>query len=341
MNVVGTTQLLDALARCEHIPAHLVLSSSRAVYGEGEWESAGDRFYPAPRTHADLEARRWDPSPPSGGSARAIPSVAGATCTEPINVYGVTKLAQEHIREDMGCRLGSSVSILRFQNVYGVGQSLTNPYTGVLSLFAQMALRGETLPSTRTERSSEISSTSRMSSTHCLLPCSPLPAQVGCSMSAVEPPPRSSRSRRRSHPVPEHRNRCHRRFSRRRRAGRLLRYFCDTQEARVRTTLGPRRRPGRTLGLGEQPVDPSGGIVNDERWGVMEAEGIDVEPRVVCRLRNGSRRTLESTLSALRRIDPGIEVVLGSDDTSSMQGLASVRRGVPKGRQRWTAREFR
>ena len=146
VNVVGTTQLLDALARCGHIPAHLVLSSSRAVYGEGEWESAGDRFYPAPRTHADLEAHRWDPSPPSGGSARAIPSVAGATRTEPINVYGATKLAQEHILKAWGAALGSSVSILRFQNVYGVGQSLTNPYTGVLSLFAQMALRGETLP---------------------------------------------------------------------------------------------------------------------------------------------------------------------------------------------------
>ena len=146
VNVVGTTQLLDAMARSGHIPDHVVLSSSRAVYGEGEWESDGHRFYPPQRTHADLEAKEWDPRSPSGGVAHALPSVAGATRTEPINVYGATKLAQEHILKAWGGALGSSVSILRFQNVYGVGQSLTNPYTGVLSLFAQMALRGEALP---------------------------------------------------------------------------------------------------------------------------------------------------------------------------------------------------
>lgn len=146
VNVVGTTQLLDALARSGHIPTHLVLSSSRAVYGEGEWEAGGDAFYPSPRTHADLEGRRWDPRSPSGSAAHAVPSVAGATRTEPINIYGATKLAQEHILKAWGAALGSSVSILRFQNVYGIGQSLTNPYTGVLSLFAQMALRGEALP---------------------------------------------------------------------------------------------------------------------------------------------------------------------------------------------------
>ena len=146
VNVVGTTQLLDAMARSESIPAHLVLSSSRAVYGEGEWEADGERFYPAPRTHAELEAAAWDPRSPSGKPAKALASVAGATRTEPINVYGATKLAQEHMLKAWGAALGSAVSILRFQNVYGVGQSLTNPYTGVLSLFAQMALRGETLP---------------------------------------------------------------------------------------------------------------------------------------------------------------------------------------------------
>ena len=146
VNVVGTTQLLDALARSGHIPGHVVLSSSRAVYGEGEWEADGHRFYPAPRTHADLEASAWDPPSTSGGTARSLASVAGDTRAEPINVYGATKLAQEHILKAWGSALGSSVSILRFQNVYGVGQSLTNPYTGVLSLFAQMALRAETLP---------------------------------------------------------------------------------------------------------------------------------------------------------------------------------------------------
>ena len=103
----------------------------------------------------------------------AIPSVAGATRTEPINVYGATKLAQEHILKTWGAALGSAVSILRFQNVYGVGQSLTNPYTGVLSLSRKWPCAARPFPFTRTGRSSEISSTSRTSSTRCGLPSDP------------------------------------------------------------------------------------------------------------------------------------------------------------------------
>jgi dTDP-L-rhamnose 4-epimerase len=146
VNVVGTTQMLDALARVHHVPEHIVLSSSRAVYGEGEWEANGQSFYPEPRSHADLAAGRWDPRSPSGKSGVPRPSVAGTTRTEPTSVYGATKLTQEHIVRAWGAAFDCPVSILRFQNVYGVGQSLTNPYTGILSLFAQMAVRGERLP---------------------------------------------------------------------------------------------------------------------------------------------------------------------------------------------------
>src|SRR5258708_5111219 len=146
VNVVGTTQLLDALARIQHVPEHIVLSSSRAVYGEGEWEAGGQRYYPSPRSHADLAAGKWDPRSPSGNPGASRPSIAGSTRTEPTSVYGATKLTQEHIVRTWGAAFGCSVSILRFQNVYGVGQSLTNPYTGILSLFAQLAVRGERLP---------------------------------------------------------------------------------------------------------------------------------------------------------------------------------------------------
>jgi dTDP-L-rhamnose 4-epimerase len=146
VNVVGTTQMLDALVRAGHVPPHLVLSSSRAVYGEGEWETAGERFYPAPRSHADLEAKRWDPPSPTGDKAKPVPSRADRTRTAPTSVYGATKLTQEQIFGAWASAFGSRVSVLRFQNVYGVGQSLTNPYTGVLSLFTQMAVRHEHLP---------------------------------------------------------------------------------------------------------------------------------------------------------------------------------------------------
>lgn len=146
VNVVGTTQLLDALGRAGHVPAHIVLCSSRAVYGEGEWETEGLLFYPPARTHADLAAGRWDPRSPVNGISVPRPSTAGRTRTEPTSIYGATKLTQEHVLQAWGAAHGCSVSILRLQNVYGVGQSLTNPYTGVLTLFAQMALRQERLP---------------------------------------------------------------------------------------------------------------------------------------------------------------------------------------------------
>jgi dTDP-L-rhamnose 4-epimerase len=143
VNVLGTTQMLDALARADHVPRHIVLTSSRAVYGEGEWEADGERYYPGVRSHGDMEAGRWDPPSPSGARGRAVPSRAGVTRPEPTSVYGATKLAQEHTCRAWASACGSALSVLRLQNVYGAGQSLINPYTGVLSLFARLCLESK------------------------------------------------------------------------------------------------------------------------------------------------------------------------------------------------------
>ena len=145
VNVVGTTQLLDALTRAEHVPEHLILSSSRAVYGEGAWEVGGEIYYPAGRSHEQLASGQWDCLDEQGRSGTPRPAVAGATRTEPTNIYAATKLAQEHILKAWGAARGCGVSVLRFQNVFGVGQALDNPYTGVLSIFAAQALGGATL----------------------------------------------------------------------------------------------------------------------------------------------------------------------------------------------------
>jgi dTDP-L-rhamnose 4-epimerase len=145
VNVVGTTQLLDALTRADHVPEHLVLTSSRAVYGEGAWEVDGERYYPDPRSHEQLAAGRWDCADRAGRVGVPLASVAGETRTEPTNVYAATKLAQEHIIKAWGAARGSGVSVLRLQNVFGVGQALDNPYTGVLSIFTAQALAGQRL----------------------------------------------------------------------------------------------------------------------------------------------------------------------------------------------------
>jgi dTDP-L-rhamnose 4-epimerase len=139
VNVVGTTQLLDALSRSGLVPDQLILASSRAVYGEGAWQCGTQTFYPRPRSHAQLVAGIWDPQGPTGEPAVPLPSRADRTEPRPTNIYAATKLAQEHMLTAWTAAHDASLSVLRLQNVYGPGQSLTNSYTGIVALFARLA----------------------------------------------------------------------------------------------------------------------------------------------------------------------------------------------------------
>lgn len=145
VNVVGTTQLLDALSRAAHVPDQLVLASSRAVYGEGAWKSGTQVFYPKPRTRAQLMAGVWDPQCPTDDPGLPLASSAGRTETRPVNIYAATKLAQENILAAWAVARDTNLSVLRLQNVFGPGQSLTNSYTGIVALFAQLAREQRTL----------------------------------------------------------------------------------------------------------------------------------------------------------------------------------------------------
>jgi len=141
VNVVGTTQLMDALNR-HGLPRRIVLSSSRAVYGEGAWRRPdGSLFYPPQRTSAMVSDGSWDFA---GGEPVAMD--ARVVQPAPVSVYAATKLAQEHLLRVWGNALGVEVGVVRLQNVYGPGQSLSNPYTGILSLFARMARGGKSIP---------------------------------------------------------------------------------------------------------------------------------------------------------------------------------------------------
>src|SRR5271163_4080460 len=145
VNVVGTTQLLDALGRAALVPDQLVLASSRAVYGEGAWQCGAETFYPQPRSHAQLLAGIWDPPGPTEDPAVPLPSCASRTEPRPTNIYAATKLAQEHILAAWTAAHDTNLSVLRLQNVYGPGQSLTNSYTGIVALFARLAREQRTL----------------------------------------------------------------------------------------------------------------------------------------------------------------------------------------------------
>jgi dTDP-L-rhamnose 4-epimerase len=142
VNVVGTTEMLDALSRAAHVPQHFILTSSRAVYGEGSWERRdGSVFTPGQRTHAQLASAQWD-----FDDATAVSSESRRTVPAPTSVYGATKLAQEHILRAWTNSRDTGLTVLRLQNVYGPGQSLINSYTGIVSLFSQWAREGKTIP---------------------------------------------------------------------------------------------------------------------------------------------------------------------------------------------------
>ncbi|MFQ4147197.1 NAD-dependent epimerase/dehydratase family protein [Arthrobacter sp. LAPM80] len=142
VNVVGTSQLLDGFIRNKTLPRRIVLSSSRAVYGEGAWRKEdGKLFYPGQRTSETLDKAEWDfagAEPTAMNAAEVFPA--------PVSVYGATKLAQENILQAWAKSYGVETAILRLQNVYGPGQSLINPYTGIMSLFCRMAMGGRSIP---------------------------------------------------------------------------------------------------------------------------------------------------------------------------------------------------
>jgi dTDP-L-rhamnose 4-epimerase len=145
-NVTGTTEMLDAMTLKGLRPDHIVLSSSRAVYGEGAWRAAdGIVFYPGHRTRAQLERAAWSFAGPDGQTAAPLPHAAATVEPHPTSVYGATKLAQEHILSAWTDAMGSALSILRFQNVYGPGQSPFNSYTGIITLFHRQARAGKTI----------------------------------------------------------------------------------------------------------------------------------------------------------------------------------------------------
>lgn len=145
-NVVGTTAMLDAFVRHEAVPEHIVLTSSRAVYGEGSWEAQdGTVFEPDPRSHAQLEAAQWDHVDGAGRPARPRAMDAATGHPNPSSVYGATKLAQELVLRSWAASFGVPLSVFRLQNVYGPGQSPHNPYTGIITLFHRLASRGEVL----------------------------------------------------------------------------------------------------------------------------------------------------------------------------------------------------
>ena len=138
VNVGGTALLWDILANEKTRVKQVVIASSRAVYGEGAYRcvSGCGLVVPEPRSRQQLESAQWEPRCPICGEEARPVATPETSPPQPASLYACTKLAQESISLTMGRALGISTAVLRLQNVYGPGQSLRNPYTGIISIFS-------------------------------------------------------------------------------------------------------------------------------------------------------------------------------------------------------------
>lgn len=144
VNVQGTANLLDVLANERHGVRRLVLASSRAVYGEGAYRCAVcGVVHPTVRTAAQLDQAAWEPACPDCGGECSPIATPETLAPDPGSIYAVTKLAQERMCACFGEAYGMPVVILRLFNVYGPRQALGNPYTGIVTVFANRLLAGE------------------------------------------------------------------------------------------------------------------------------------------------------------------------------------------------------
>jgi dTDP-L-rhamnose 4-epimerase len=138
-NTAGTAVLLEALL--DHPVRKLVVASSMSVYGEGAYE-------PAPaveRTREQLEQGEWEPRGPNGEELRPVPTPESKPPSL-ASVYALTKYDQERMCLLFGAAYDLPTVALRFFNVYGPRQALSNPYTGVLAIFAARLLNDRRPP---------------------------------------------------------------------------------------------------------------------------------------------------------------------------------------------------
>jgi dTDP-L-rhamnose 4-epimerase len=127
----------------EHPVRRLVVASSMSVYGEGLYRrSDGSPTAARERTREQLAARRWDPSDEDGMALIPVPTPESKPPALS-SIYALNKFEQERSALLFGSAYDVPTAALRFFNVYGPHQALSNPYTGVLAIFGSRLLNGK------------------------------------------------------------------------------------------------------------------------------------------------------------------------------------------------------
>lgn len=141
VNTFGTAVLLESLI--ERPVERLIVASSMSLYGEGLYRAAdGSLHADVERTPAQLRAGDWELRGADGQPLTPVPTPESKTPAL-ASIYALSKYDQERMCMLIGAAYGIPTVALRFFNVYGPRQALSNPYTGVLAIFAARLLNGK------------------------------------------------------------------------------------------------------------------------------------------------------------------------------------------------------
>lgn len=145
VNIGATALLLDILTNEKHSVKKVVVASSRAIYGEGKYynKTKNTFVYPLQRTDEDMQKGDFEVKDPENHSDKLeLVATTEDSIIHPTSVYGITKQVQEQLVMTVCPTIGIAGVAFRYQNVYGPGQSLKNPYTGILSIFSTQIKNG-------------------------------------------------------------------------------------------------------------------------------------------------------------------------------------------------------
>lgn len=144
VNIGGTAILLDILTNEKTNVKRVVVAESRAIYGEGRyWSDELNAFvYPEERPEASMSNGDFEVKYPSCEKPLKLVRTTEDSLIHPGSVYGITKQVQGQLVHLVCKSIGIESVSFRYQNVYGPGQSLSNPYTGILSIFSTRIKNG-------------------------------------------------------------------------------------------------------------------------------------------------------------------------------------------------------
>ena len=148
VNVQGTATMLDLLQNedCAESLRSIVVASSRAVYGEGAYQCPSHgTVFPEQRGRERMSAGLFEPVCPACGAPVSLLPTPESAPFSPMSMYGLTKQVQEQAVLLFARTRGINGFGLRYQNVYGPGQSLKNPYTGILAVFSNLARQNQSI----------------------------------------------------------------------------------------------------------------------------------------------------------------------------------------------------